>query len=355
MIKLLINDRDNWIVNKEFTYLLWFEPSLWAIIISKNWIKILLDDRYYEKTKKLNTKNLLEIIWWEKKIKFIRYEKDLVFNILENIKKHKKVKIENNITLKYEEKLNNWKLNLVISKPFFEEKRIIKNENEIKNIKKAIKIIDNVFEEVIKLNKKWEIIWKTEQQLRWFIITKILEFWWEKESFETIVAFWENSAIPHHKAWKTIIWNWPLLIDMWAKYNSYCSDFTRTIWIWKKTKDFKEFEKIYNIVLWAYKKAFESWKEWIKARKLDKVARKHISENWYWEYFTHSLWHWVWLNIHELPKISENSNEVIKKWMIFTIEPWIYLPWKFWIRLENIVFVWKKWFGVVSKVGFKIY
>lgn len=387
MQTILITDTDNWIINKEFNYLLWFQPSLWWIIISKNKIKIFLDSRYFLKTKEIDQKKLLKKIKYDKKTKennsekeviFIEYKGKLINNLCENILNKKKVTLENNITLKiFDEIKNNKSINhkwketkteIIIKKPIFEKQRIIKQPEEIENIKNAIKIIDKVFVEIQKLAKSWEIIWKTELQIRSFIITKIIEFGWEWESFQSIIAFWANSAIPHHKTWNTIIKNWPLLIDIWAVYNWYCSDFTRTMWVWKTTienfekiplnssKDLKneynyqEFKKIYNIVLNAYKKAFDYSKPWIKAKEIDNIARQYITKVWYWEYFKHWLWHWVWLNIHEAPILKDFSKEKIEKSMVFTIEPWIYLPLNFWIRLENIVIVWENWVDCFSEI-----
>jgi Xaa-Pro aminopeptidase/Xaa-Pro dipeptidase len=369
MQRILITDADNWIINNEFNYLLGFQPTLGWIIISKNKIKIFLDSRYFLKTKDINQNNLLKKIWNKKKVIFVEYKHNLIKNLFEKIKKNTSIIIENNITIKHLENIKQefgWKI--IIKKPFFEKQRIIKQKKEIENIKKAIKIIDKVFIEIQKIVDSWEIIWKTELELRSFIITKIFEFGWEWESFESIVAYGSNSAIPHHTTWNTKIWNWPLLIDMWALYKWYCSDFTRTIWVWKTTidnfekvplnnsKDLKneynygEFKKIYDIVLNAYNKSYEYSKAWVKTKNIDKIARDYIIKQWYWEYFNHWLWHWVWLNIHEAPTLKDISKEKIEKWMVFTIEPWIYLPLNFWIRLENIVIVWEKWVESFSEI-----
>lgn len=189
------------------------------------------------------------------------------------------------------------------------------------------------------LANTWILVWKTENQVRSIIINKIFEYGGTWESFDSIVAFWKNSSIPHHKTWNTIIWNGPLMIDIWAIYNWYCSDFTRTIWVWERNEEYADFKKIYEIVKEAHMEAFEKFKVGMTWKDLDKIARDSISKNWFWEYFTHSLWHWVWLDIHENPRINSNSTDILVEWMCFTIEPWIYLDNKFWVRLEDIVYV----------------
>ena len=289
MTHIFITDTDFSNTDKTFEYLLWFQPSLWAII---------LDDNY----------------------------------IQENLPK---------ITLNTHEN-------------YFWKNRILKNENEKKDIKKAIEIINNVYLHIKKLADSHKLNWKTEKEVRSIIVSKILELWWTSESFDSIVAFWENSSIPHHEASDTIISTWPLLIDMWALYNGYCSDFTRTFWIWEKTENishsnyisegqevakYDEFKKIYEIVRLSHLESIKNFKPWMTWKDLDKISRDYIEKSWYWDYYTHSLWHGVWLDIHEEPKISKSWNEELENWMVFTIEPWIYLPWKFWVRLEDIVFL----------------
>lgn len=346
MATILITDNDNWIINNEFQYLLWFQPTLWWILIKKTSVYIYLDNRYFDFTKNLNKKEILKKIN-KSNIYFKKIESKLIDDILIESSNSNSLKLEESLTLKYftqiNEKSSLWiYLNpkkTEIIKNYFEEKRTIKHKDEIIKIKKAIDIIENVFLKIEELNKSWELIWKTEKELRKFIIQNIINLWWNSESFDSIVAFWVNSAIPHHQTWDTIISNWPLLIDMWAKYEWYCSDFTRTIWVWEKNNDYDLFEKIKNIVVTAHNKAKQKIKTWMQASEIDKISRDYIRDNWYWEYFTHSTWHWVWLNIHEAPFINKISNEILQKWMVFTIEPWIYLNWKFWVRHENIFFV----------------
>ena len=352
MATIIITDEDNWIINNEFNYILWFQPSLWCIILKKHSIDIILDSRYFDKKDSIDLENIKNKSWKEK-ILFIKSSWKLTDSIIHNTHDSKTRKVEENITLKYFTELQKKSKNkLEIITPYFEEKRVIKQSNEQDKIRKAIKIIDSVFFAIQDLEKSWTLIWKTEKELRVFIVNKILEFWWSAESFEAIVAFWKNSATPHHTAWNTLISDWPLLIDMGAIFDWYCSDFTRTFWVWEKNDSYHEFQKIYNMVAEAHKKAFQIAQPWLNASLIDTTARNSIIEDGYGEYFTHSTWHWVGLNIHEAPWITKNSKDIIKTWMVFTIEPGIYLPWKFWVRIENIVFAWENWVEGFSKVEF---
>lgn len=339
---IFITDSDFSTTDKTFEYLLGFQPTFWWIILLKDIIYILLDSRYIWNKNNINLENISNKTWVNS-IEFIEFEswsKWLLDKILELTNDCNKLILENNIASKYYKYLKtNSNKKIELNENYFWKQRIIKQQNEIENIKKAIEIIDNAFLEIQKQANSWELIWKTENYVRSLIINEIFENWWSGESFDSIVAFWKNSAIPHHNTWDTIIWNWPLLLDIWAIYNWYCSDFTRTIWVWEKNDSYIEFEKIYKIVKEAHLKAFNNTKALFLWQDIDKLARDYITNKWYWEYFSHWLWHWVWLDIHENPRINPMSKDIIENGMVFTIEPWIYLENKFWVRLEDIVFV----------------
>lgn len=361
MLKILYTDSDKSWTNKNFYYLLWFQPSLGIIVFSKSKIHIFLDWRYIDKKDSVNIKKLKDRLWnTDLEVNFEKLTKEYIKDIKKITKNHTKIWLEKSIPYFFYEQLkNNLKdKKYIFEDNFFEKQRIIKTTEEIKYIKKAIDIIDKVYLEVEKLNKSWKLIWRTEKQLRSFIIQKIFEFGWVGESFDTIVAFWKNSAIPHHTSSNTKIWNGPLLIDMWALYNWYASDFTRTFWVWSipnkvyslKAKLYKEFRDIYELVKLAHSEALKTANIWVKTKEIDITARKVITYAWYGEYFNHSTWHGIWLDVHESPSVNTNWKEKIKPWFVFTIEPGIYLPGKFWIRLENIVICDKKWCKSFSKV-----
>ena len=105
----------------------------------------------------------------------------------------------------------------------------------------------------------------------------------------------------------------------------------------KKQKFPKEIQKVYDVVLKAQETAIKSVKVGIKAKELDKIARDIIEKAGYGKYFVHSLGHGVGLDIHEWPFINSKNETVLKEGMVFTIEPGIYIPGKFGIRIEDMV------------------
>ena len=359
MATFLITDSDNGIINNNFHYLLGFQPTLGGIAIRSSSIHIFLDNRYYAKTKKINKDHITETTW-KKDIQFHKVTGPMIDLMLITCESSKNIELEENLTLKYFHEINdksdlgtndNPKKTSVIPN-YFESQRIIKNDYEIKKVKKAIDVIDKVSMFVQYLVDTNEIYGKTESEVRNIIVNKILEFGWDDESFEAIVAFGTHSAVPHHTAWDTIIEDGPLLIDMWAKYKGYCSDFTRTFWVGKKTDEYEEFNKVYSSVKKASIKATLWARVWMKAFQIDSLARKSIIKDGYGDYFSHSTGHWVGLNIHEGPWITQMSDDEIQTWMMFTIEPGIYLPGKFGVRIENIVIAKEERIKCVSKIRY---
>ncbi|VAY86542.1 Aminopeptidase YpdF (MP-, MA-, MS-, AP-, NP-specific) [hydrothermal vent metagenome] len=153
-------------------------------------------------------------------------------------------------------------------------------------------------------------------------------------SFDPITACNENSAKPHAYPLETRFkHNSLFLMDAGVKYERYCSDRTVT-YINKKNK---LQQKIYDIVLKAQENAINKTSIGMKASEVDKLARDVIEKAGYGKYFVHSTGHGIGLDIHEYPHISKTSDIIIEENMVFTIEPGIYLPNKFGIRIEDTV------------------
>lgn len=245
------------------------------------------------------------------------------------------VNIDNyNKILNYFKKRN--KKTKVVPLPNFikEELRIIKDEEEIKLISKASSIVDEVFGKLLKEIKEGV----SEKDLALFIEN---EFRKKGDiAFPVIVASGENSALPHARASdKKIKFGEAIVIDIGMRYNNYCSDMTRTIFLGKVNDELK---KVYQIVYDAQKRAIDfliknSENKKIKTKDVDFEARSYIKNKGYGEYFGHGLGHGVGLEVHEKPWLSFLSKDRIKPNMIFTIEPGIYLPNIGGVRIEDLI------------------
>lgn len=211
----------------------------------------------------------------------------------------------------------------------------IKEQGELENTIKACEIAQNALYKALENIR----LGMTELELRKIIEDGILEFGGQGPSFETIVAFSKNSAIPHHKTGETNLEeDMPILIDMGARYNGFCSDITRTVFFGNPTK---EFLSCYDAVLNANELAEQNIKVGTTTDVADGFARSLLKEKGLDTYFTHSLGHGIGLEIHEYPTLSFRKKDVLNENTLFTIEPGIYLDGKFGIRIEDTVLLTK--------------
>ncbi|MDD3296642.1 MAG: Xaa-Pro peptidase family protein [Candidatus Omnitrophica bacterium] len=155
-------------------------------------------------------------------------------------------------------------------------------------------------------------------------------------AFSTIVAAGSNTAFAHHIPTELKIGSNFFLTDLGSKYYGYCADLTR-VFFWGKMPLL--FKKIYATVQKAQELSLKKIKEGVKASDIDKAARNFIERKGWGKNFTHGLGHGVGLEVHELPSLSPKSDIILKKGMVVTVEPAIYIKGKFGVRLEKMVLV----------------
>ena len=207
--------------------------------------------------------------------------------------------------------------------------RMIKSEEELACVKKACEIIQEAYHNAIKLAKTGV----TEKEIADKIRSEIIRLGGEGESFETIVAFGANAAVPHHETGETkLTENTAILVDTGALFNGYCSDLTRMAFF--GTPD-EEFKNAYDAVLTANLTAFDKIVGGMSGKDADAIAREVLKQRGYGDYFTHSLGHGVGLEIHERPNVSPRSRDNLDENAVFTVEPGVYLNGKFGIRIED--------------------
>ncbi len=212
-----------------------------------------------------------------------------------------------------------------------EDEQVVKKARELELISKACLITEETFLEVLPYIKEGV----SERELQSEIIYRFLKKGAEKTSFEPIVAFGENSAIPHHKTGDTKLKSGQaVLFDIGCVYNGYCSDFTRTVFYGKPDLDFYG---AYSSVYDAFFNAYNNITAGQTCGEADKLARDILEKDNL--PFTHSLGHGVGINIHERPYLRKNGKEVLQNGNVFTIEPGCYLEGKFGIRLEDTVYL----------------
>ena len=246
---------------------------------------------------------------------------------------------ENHVTYaKYKEYMHKFKINnLVETENIIEKQRLIKDDEEVKNIMTACEITDECFSYILKYIKPG----MTEKQ----IAREIEEFYTKKTvdlSFSTIVASGENSSKPHAVPTNREIQKEDIItIDMGCKYNGYCSDMTRTIFVGNVPEYIKP---IYNLVLKNQVQTLNQMKDGESIRLLTKMVENDFRLHGF--DLIHSLGHGLGLEIHETPYISYKNDNTLKENMVVTDEPGIYLPGKFGVRIEDTVLITK--FGCIN-------
>jgi Xaa-Pro aminopeptidase len=169
--------------------------------------------------------------------------------------------------------------------------------------------------------------------------------------FDIIVASGVNASMPHAAASDKVIKNQEMvIIDLGASYSGYNSDLTRTIFLGKINHNYLH---AYNIVLASQAIAIKSLKPGVYAKDVDAVSRRYISDRGMGSFFIHSLGHGVGRETHEIPAISQGSEIKLKKGMVITIEPGIYIPGWGGIRIEDTVLITKNSCEVLTKGAMK--
>jgi Xaa-Pro aminopeptidase len=222
-------------------------------------------------------------------------------------------------------------LELVPTTGIVEQLRSIKEPEELGFIIKAVELVDAAFEQARAIIHPGI----TENEAAWEIEKILRQEGSEGIPFEIIMASGSNSALPHARpAEKIICSGEPVLIDMGARINGYCSDFSRTLFLGETDKSLQE---IYNIVLKAQVTAVERIESGMDASQADRLARSVVEQAGYGDAFGHGLGHGVGLAVHEFPTLGPRSSDSLADGMVFTIEPGIYLAGKGGVRIEDMV------------------
>ena len=223
------------------------------------------------------------------------------------------------------------------TEPFYNA-RIIKDEKEIRILKKASKIIDEMF---TICSKKMQVGQK-ESELQTILMTYAME----QGMFDTgysstlnplIIAGGPNGALPHAQVSQRKFKKGDLVVtDLTLRYKGYISDATRTFALGKISSQANE---AYEIVKESQKLGLQSVKPNIDCKDVDFACRKYIEEKNYGKYFIHSTGHGIGLEVHEFPTVSYRSDTKLKENMAITVEPGIYIENKFGIRIEDSLIV----------------
>lgn len=212
------------------------------------------------------------------------------------------------------------------------ELRVIKGEDEIAELIRNARIADQGMEAAFAAMKPG----MSEREVADIITSAFLRAGADRSAF-TIVAAGEHGAFPHHHTGNTKLKSGEsVLLDIGAVSGLYVSDITRMAFLGEPSE---EYLKVHAIVDEAVAAALAAIKPGVRAKDVDQAARDVITKAGYGEFFTHRTGHGLGMAGHEEPYITATSETVLKPGMVFSVEPGIYLPGKFGVRLEEIVVV----------------
>lgn len=211
--------------------------------------------------------------------------------------------------------------------------RMIKDRQEMDSIRQSGIIANRVMERLIPLVQpgvselelvdELKLLWKQEE------ITEL--------SFDPCIAAGANGANPHHVPGASVIQHGDLvIIDMGGIWQHYCSDMTRTIGVGEVSQKQQD---VYHIVKEAQEAAASAVRPGVRLGDIDLAARRVIADSGYGEQFVHRTGHGLGIEIHEAPYVHHANDLLIEPGMVFSVEPGIYLPGEFGVRIEDIVMV----------------
>jgi len=225
------------------------------------------------------------------------------------------------------------KAKLVAAPPIVEQMRMIKDAGEIAKIRAACHLGADLFDRLLEVAHPGI----SENQVAGELEFAARKLGADQMSFPTIIAGGPRSALPHGRASQALL---PLrgfvVCDFGVILSSYCSDMTRTFHLGRPPK---ESRRAYEAVRQAQQAALDSVKAGNTVAEVDRAARSWLQKQGLGEFFTHSTGHGVGLEIHEAPRIAAGQKEILRPGMVITIEPGVYLPGKFGIRIEDTVAV----------------
>lgn len=211
--------------------------------------------------------------------------------------------------------------------------RMVKDPDELRLIREAVDLGARIYDRALQVlragTKEVEVAAEMELAAR--------RAGADEMSFPTIIASGPRSALPHGRASsQSIPGNAFVVCDFGVILSGYCSDQTRTVWVGNPTD---EARRTYEAVLQAQQAAIQAVRPGVTTGEVDAAARKVLKKAGLGKYFTHSTGHGVGLEIHETPRVASGQQEILQPGMVITIEPGVYFPGKWGIRIEDMVAV----------------
>jgi Xaa-Pro aminopeptidase len=322
---LLVTDATN------VRYLCGFESSNCALFVEQDNARLFTDFRYIEAARAVDG------------VEPVLTKRNLIAELADMLSG--RVAFERVLAYGLYEVLRDGGLDLVPTSGAVEKLRAVKEEAELEQLRKACAITDRVFERLTEV----PFVGRTEREISWELVRLFYEEGGQGASFDSIVGSGPTGARPHARAGdRTIGAGELVVIDTGTSVGGYTSDYTRTFATGPLDGEAKE---AYDTVLRAQQAALDGIRAGISGIDADALARGVIDDSPFKGKLGHGLGHGLGLDIHEAPRLSTESSDILEPGNVVTVEPGIYLEGRFGIRIEDDVVVTAG--GIDNLTGFR--
>jgi Xaa-Pro aminopeptidase len=317
---------------KNVVYLAGFESSNAALLVDQERVQLFTDFRYIEAARGVEG------------VELVQTKRGVIGALAERLSGRIAFEATNVVYSDFQT-LEGGGLELVPQTGLVESLRAVKEESELEILRHACAITDRVFERLTEI----PFVGRTEREVAWDVTRLFHEEGGDGLAFESIVGAGPTGARPHARASdRTIEAGELVVIDTGCTVDGYASDYTRTFATGPLDDEAKE---AYEVVLSAQLAALETIRADLPAIEADQAARRVVEESPFAGTFGHGLGHGLGLDVHERPTMSTETQDILVPGNVVTVEPGVYLPGKFGIRIEDDVVVTKD--GIENLTGFR--
>src|SRR5882724_5542862 len=322
---LLVTDPTN------VRYLVGFESSNCALLVEDDRARLFTDFRYIQAAREVDG------------VEAVMTKRDLITELAEQLSG--RIAFERVLPYGLYEVLRDGGLDLVPTNGRVEQLRAVKDESELEALRRACAITDRVFERLTDV----PFVGRTERDVAWDLAELFHDEGGNGLAFESIVGSGPTGSRPHARAGDRRIGAGELVvIDAGTTIDGYASDYTRTFATGPLDGEAKE---VYETVLLAQQTALDGIRAGLSGVDADALARRVIDDSPFAGAMGHGLGHGLGLDVHEDPRLSTESSDVLEPGNVVTVEPGIYLEGRFGIRIEDDVVVTED--GIENLTGFR--
>jgi Xaa-Pro aminopeptidase len=302
-------------------YLTGFDSSNAALFVEPERVRLYTDFRYIEAAEAIEG------------VEVVQTKRSLIGWLADEL--DGRVGFESNVLpWSLAEQLREGGLELVPREGLVEQLRAVKDEGELEIFRRACAITDRMFERLV---REVRFVGRPERDVAWDIRRLFHEEGADEPAFESIVGSGPRGALPHSSPGGRVIEGGELVVvDTGCSLDGYVSDYTRTFATGELDDELRE---AYGVVLAAQQAALDAIRAGVTGVDADAAARDTIETSDFAGTFGHGLGHGLGLDVHEAPRLSTESPDTLAAGNVVTVEPGVYLPGRFGIRIEDDVVV----------------